>query len=82
MIRFHYDKKIDALYIRFDESRYSDSDEVAEGVVFDYNEQGRMVGLEILDASKKLTREFKNQFSGKRMPAIVELDQRQAVMVK
>ncbi len=30
-----------------------DSAEVADGVVVDYDEEGRVVGIEILDASKR-----------------------------
>ena len=54
-MRFHYDNKKDALYIRFDESRYKESDEVGEGIIFDYNAKKKLVGIEILDASRRLT---------------------------
>lgn len=54
-MRFHYDNKKDALYIRFDESKYKESEEVDDGIVFDYNAKKKLVGIEILDASKKLT---------------------------
>ncbi|MEK7619632.1 MAG: DUF2283 domain-containing protein [Patescibacteria group bacterium] len=54
-MRFHYDDKKDALYIRFDESVYKESDEVEEGIVFDYNSKKKLVGIEILDASRRLT---------------------------
>ena len=30
-----------------------DSEEVADGIVVDYDEEGRIVGIEILDASKR-----------------------------
>lgn len=53
-MRFHYDKKVDALYIRFNKQDYFESDEIREGVIFDCDKNGRLIGIEILDASKIL----------------------------
>jgi uncharacterized protein YuzE len=57
-MRFHYDQKVDALYIRFDDSPYQESEEVEKGILFDYDAKKKLVGIEILDASKKLTTSF------------------------
>lgn len=38
-MRLHVDKEADALYLRLDDSRIVESDEVAPGVILDYNEQ-------------------------------------------
>ena len=67
-MRFHYDKKVDALYIRFDESAYRESDEVAEGVILDYDRQGKLIGLEILDAAKKLHVKFQSSLKRNELP--------------
>ena len=58
-MRLHYDKKKDAFYIRFDEHPYHESDEVEEGVIFDYAKNGKLVGIEILEASKRLSPSFR-----------------------
>ena len=49
-----YDAVGDALYVRFSDSRVVESDEVSEGVVLDYDAEGRIVAIELLDASKHL----------------------------
>jgi len=49
-----YDKAVNAAYLRFSRADVKDSEEVAPGVVFDYDEEGRMVGMEILDATSRL----------------------------
>ena len=67
-MRLHYDEKKDALYIRFDESSYEESDEVEEGIVFDYDAKRKLVGIEILDASKKLTPSMKASLKRKELP--------------
>ncbi len=67
-MRFHYDKKKDALYIRFDESTYEESDEVEDGIVFDYDAKKKLVGIEILDASKKLTASVRTSLKRNELP--------------
>jgi len=54
-MKFHYDKEVDALSIRFNAKRYAESDEVREGVVFDYDKKGAIISIEILNASKVLS---------------------------
>lgn len=60
-MRFQYDQKEDALYILFDESPYAESDEVQEGIILDYNKNGKIIGMEILDASQKLAPAFRSR---------------------
>lgn len=67
-MKLRYDKKEDALYIRFNDKRYFESDEVRDGVIFDYDQQGRIIGIEILDASKVLPKGFGQQNFGQQIP--------------
>ncbi|MPR11848.1 DUF2283 domain-containing protein [Microvirga tunisiensis] len=53
-MRTHYDAEADALYVRFTEAKVSESEEVRPGIVFDFDESGRIVAVEILDASEHL----------------------------
>ncbi|HDZ85428.1 MAG TPA: DUF2283 domain-containing protein [Candidatus Moranbacteria bacterium] len=56
-MRIRYDEKVDALYIRLRESKYFESDEIKEGFILDYDQEGNVVGIEILDASSYLSPE-------------------------
>jgi uncharacterized protein YuzE len=47
------DKEADALYLRLDDSKIIESDEVAPGIILDYNEQKEVVGIEMLYLSKR-----------------------------
>ena len=47
-----YDGEVDALYIRFIEAPVT-TEHVAEGIAVDYAADGRMAGIEILDARKR-----------------------------
>jgi uncharacterized protein YuzE len=49
-----YDAEADALYVRFSEAHVVESEEVSDGVVLDFDGEGRIVAIEVLDASKHL----------------------------
>jgi len=51
-MRITYDTEVDALYIRFIETTVT-TQHVAEGIAVDYAENGRIAGIEILDARKR-----------------------------
>ena len=46
-----YSPDVDVLRILFSEAEIEESDEDKPGVILDYDAEGRIVGLEILDAS-------------------------------
>jgi len=53
-MRIRYNEKSDALYIRFREEKYFESDEIREDFILDYDQNGNIIGIEILDASDYL----------------------------
>ena len=54
-LNLHVDKEADALYLRLDDSAIVESEEVSPGVVLDYNESNEVVGVELLQLSKRST---------------------------
>jgi len=52
-MRITYDREVDALYIRFKETTVT-TKHLADGIAADYDAEGRLAGLEILDATKRL----------------------------
>jgi uncharacterized protein YuzE len=53
IMRLKIDREADALYLRLDESPIIESEEVSPGVVLDFNEQNQVVGVEMLNLSKR-----------------------------
>ena len=51
-MRKSYDSEVDALYIRFIETTVT-TKHVAEGIAVDYAADGRVAGIEVLDARKR-----------------------------
>jgi uncharacterized protein YuzE len=49
-----YNPQVDVLRILFSDAPIEESDEGKPGVIIDYDKDGNIVGLEILDASKKI----------------------------
>ena len=54
-MKITYDPQADALYIALREAQSHDNLDIEEGVSVDLDGQGHIVGLEILDASRRLT---------------------------
>lgn len=54
-MQLRIDKERDALYFRLDESAIVESEEVQPGIVIDHDKDGRVVGIEILALSTRVT---------------------------
>ena len=54
-MRLRYDEQVDVLYIRLKEAPYHESDEIKEGFILDYDKDGNIIGIEILDVSEYLS---------------------------
>jgi len=52
-MKLKVDAQADALYLRLDDSKIIESEEVSPGVVVDFNEANQVVGVEILHLSKR-----------------------------
>jgi len=58
-----YDPKTDTLSVIFkEESIVAESDEDKPGVILDYDSQGNLISLEILDASTRVSETRKIEF--------------------
>jgi uncharacterized protein YuzE len=53
-VKLRYDDEADALYVRFAETAVAESEEVKPGLILDFDADGCLVALEILDASAAL----------------------------
>jgi uncharacterized protein YuzE len=46
-------KENDALYLRLDDSDIVESEEIKDGIIFDYSKTDQVVGIEVLYLSEK-----------------------------
>ena len=54
-MKIAYDSEIDALYVLLADASIKESEEVADGLVLDFDTEGRIVAIELLDATKHLS---------------------------
>jgi len=53
-VKLNYHPDTDSLYIDLSEQPSAESREISEGVVLDYDADGKLVGIDIDNASKKV----------------------------
>jgi uncharacterized protein YuzE len=61
-MKVKYDKETDVLYIQLSFEAIAESDEQREGVILDFNEAGKIVGIEILIASMRVPQPTKMEY--------------------
>jgi uncharacterized protein YuzE len=54
-MRVIFDPETDTLSLIFREDKIAESDEIKEGIIIDYNKDGKIVSMEILDASEQIS---------------------------
>ena len=52
-MKLKIDRENDALYLRLNEAAIVDSEEVDPGVILDFDQEGHMVGIEVLNLSTR-----------------------------
>ena len=52
-MKIEYDQEVDALYIRIQEKVISHTKELDEGINLDFDEEGKIIGLEIIGAKER-----------------------------
>lgn len=54
-MKFEYDPSADALYVRLGEAKILESEQVQPGIILDFDEAGKVVGIEVLSVSERST---------------------------
>lgn len=52
-MKFDYDPTVDALYVTLSEAEVIESEEVQPGIILDFDDAGKVVGVEVLNASRR-----------------------------
>jgi uncharacterized protein YuzE len=61
-MKVKYDKENDVLYIRLSDKLVIESDSEKPGIILDYDIDENIVGIEVLNASKKMERPMKVEY--------------------
>ena len=55
-MKIEYDQEVDAFYIRIQEKDVAKTKEIEEGINIDIDEEGKLIGLEIIGAKERYNR--------------------------
>jgi len=61
-MKVKYDKENDILYIKLSNNPVIESDSQKPGIILDYDSEQNIVGIEVLNASKKMERPMKVEY--------------------
>ena len=53
-MKIEFDKEANVVYVRFKDGKIAESDEIKEGLIIDYDENGNPLAIEILNAKDVL----------------------------
>ena len=53
-MKLHVDHEADAVYLRLEDAKIVESEQVAPGVIVDFDNRNRVVGLEVLHVSQRV----------------------------
>jgi len=52
-MKIEYSKHADAIYVYFKEDYVASSREIEDGVVIDFDKEGQLIGIEVLDVTQR-----------------------------
>lgn len=61
---FEYDSEADAAYIKIAEGEIADTQEMVDGIVVDYDAEGKVLGVEILSLKSRGAKVWKTRQKG------------------
>ena len=67
-----YDKEADAIYIEFQQGEFAKNKKIDEGTIIDLDKEGNILGIEILDVSKRIPPESLSQVNVKNLLAVAK----------
>lgn len=53
-MKIRYDKDVDVMYIKLAKGKYSISKNITDSIIVDFTKDGKILGVEILDASENI----------------------------
>lgn len=56
-MKISFDRKADAMRIKFQEGKYALSKEIDEGIILDMTADNQLMAIEILDVSERISKE-------------------------
>ena len=62
-MKITFDKEADAMYIEFTEAEFSKNKKIDSNTIIDLDKDNKIIGIEILDVSKRISKDFLSKIS-------------------
>ena len=69
-MEINYDKEADALYIEIRKGEFSENKKIDDFTIIDLDKDGNVLGIEFLEASKRIPQESLSQVNVKNLPVV------------
>ena len=66
-MKITFDKEADALYIEFSEGEFASNKKIDENTIIDLDANGNILGIEFLEVSKRIAKDFLSDISVKNL---------------
>mgnify|MGYP001609268972 CR=1 FL=1 len=66
-MKITFDKEADEIYIEFTNENFASNKIIDDDTILDLDEKGNILGIEILNASKRIARDFLSDISVKNL---------------
>ena len=66
-MKITFDKEADAVYIEFGEGKFSSNKKIDNNTIIDLDEKDNILGIELLDVSKRIPKDFLSSISVKNL---------------
>ncbi len=69
-MEIRYDKEADAMYIQFQKGIFAKNKKIDDFTIVDFDKKNKILGIELLDASKRIPKDSLSKVNVKNMIAI------------
>ena len=66
-MKIEFDKDADAIYIEFSSGKFASNKKIDNDTVIDFDKDGNILGIEIINASKRIAKGFLSDISVKNL---------------
>lgn len=66
-MKITFDKKADAVYIEFNNGEFASNKKIDNDTIVDLDKEGNILGIEIINASKRISKDFLSDISVKNL---------------
>ncbi|MBI2046796.1 DUF2283 domain-containing protein [Candidatus Pacearchaeota archaeon] len=66
-MKITFDKEADAVYIEFDSGEFASNKKVDKDTIIDLDKNGNILGIELLNVSKRISKNFLSDISVKNL---------------